>query len=308
MDSVVAKAAFSLISLATVAIVLGGARSPGAGRDQPVDDEHIQRALMSQAIRLIDAGKTTSMNDLIGQLKNRKRCRVEVETPDGREMSTDEVYRRARDSVLVIGRPFKCTKCTQWHGNFASGFIISRDGAAVTNYHVVNDVDKHTLVAMTPDGKVYAVKEVLASSEANDLAILKLDGMAFTPLPLMAEAPIGSDAIVLSHPSHRFYVLTKGIISRYTKHRGITRLQITADYAGGSSGGPVLGRTGAVMGVVSRISAVLVDPSIEGKEGKAHQQMLFHDCIPASAILDLVSGEEPNNRPAEKAVTTSDGK
>src|SRR5690606_27649974 len=98
--------------------------------------------------------------------------------------------------------------------------------------------DRATLVAMTADGRVHPVREVLASSAVDDVAIIKLDGEGFTPLPLSTNAPVGADIFVISHPDRRFFTFSKGMVARYgTIHRERTEtsmLEITADYARGS--------------------------------------------------------------------------
>ena len=55
-----------------------------------------------------------------------------------------------------------------------SGFVISQDGLAVTNRHVVEDADA-SYTALTNDGKQYEV-EVIAKDPVLDIAILRLVG------------------------------------------------------------------------------------------------------------------------------------
>ena len=83
----------------------------------------------------------------------------------------------------MIGRIYKCDKCTKWHVGSASAFAITSDGVIATNYHVIEDKDGATLGAMDLSGKTYPVTEVLAASKADDVAILRLKGARLTPLP-----------------------------------------------------------------------------------------------------------------------------
>ena len=86
----------------------------------------------------------------------------------------------------------------------AGGIVLTADGIAVTNYHVVEQ-DNTALVAMTSDQRVVPVKAVLAASKQYDIAIIQLDGKGFTPLPLTSGAQAGNDIFALTHPSGHFY-------------------------------------------------------------------------------------------------------
>lgn len=75
---------------------------------------------------------------------------------------------------------------------------------------------------------------------------------------------------MLSHPGNQFFTFTQGHVSRYTQNTIDGKLQrwmsLTADFAYGSSGGPVLDRFGAVVGmatVTANIDYPLDEPSVE---------------------------------------------
>ena len=52
------------------------------------------------------------------------------------------------------------------------------------------------------DGKVAPVKSVLAASEADDIAVVQVEGEGFQPLSVAAAARIGSPVTVISHPTY----------------------------------------------------------------------------------------------------------
>jgi len=243
------------------------------------------RNLERGAGKLIAEGKTTPTAELIKQLA-RKQCTLKLPAPTGEKFTPDRIYARYIDSVLVVAGVYKCKRCKRWHAGVATGFLISASGAFVTNYHVVGAKGK-TIVAMTHDGKVYPVKEVLAANQADDVAILRLDAGAakLKPVPLSADAPVGTPVSVISHPDGRFYALTHGIVSRYAQHgRGqklVTMMTITADFARGSSGGPVIDDRGAVVGLVSSTSSVYYTK-------KQDLQMVFKHCVSGGSILKLI--------------------
>ena len=260
--------------------------SPGV-----IDDMRILRSLETLAQRLLDGGKTTPMAELISQL-SRTSCDVRLAKPSAGPLAPADHYERCKKSVLVLASLFKCEKCGRNHVSPATGFVISESGAAVTNHHVVNNAKNITLVAMTADGAVYPVKSVLAASAAYDVAILQLDATGLVPLAIGPRAPVGSDVLIISHPDRRFYTLGKGIVARYgimvrNKQR-VPMLQITADYARGSSGAPVLSTAGDVIGMASSTVSVYYDED-HGKQ--ENFQMAFDQCVPAEQILELVKGK-----------------
>ena len=71
---------------------------------------------------------------------------------------------------------------------------------------------------MTADGRVFPVKEVLACSRLNDLALLKVDAEDLHPLPVASDAAIGATVYCLSHPAlaggkgNGFFSVQQGIV------------------------------------------------------------------------------------------------
>ncbi len=255
---------------------------------RPSDERRTQR-LLAEGSRLISARKTTPMATLIDQLK-RKSCRLPLPQSSNTALSGEELYEQSKPSVLIIGAPYICDRCRKRHLATASGFMISDSGACVTNYHVVNEPNRETLIAMTDDGRVVPVQEVLAASRVNDLAILQVDLRGLRPVPLHVDDKPGTPVYVLSHPSSRFYSLTEGIISRYFQVRRAQReetimMSITADFAGGSSGAPVLNNRGAAVGVVMSTTTIQYHDS-GGRTGGL--QMVEKECIPAASVLKLI--------------------
>jgi S1-C subfamily serine protease len=253
-----------------------------------ISDERIADLLDAEAEKLISSGQTVGMKDLIAQL-NRRSCSVQLPRPVPNKLSAAELVARARAGVLVIGDLFKCKKCPRWHVGASSGFMLTEWGVCATCYHVVNVPESHTLIAMTGDGRVVAVKEVLAANPNTDMAILRLAGSGFTALPLDAEAPVGASIRVISHPDDHFFTFNEGIVSRYVsvplgKRAGeITMMAITADFGAGSSGAPVFNERGGVVGMVNNTQSLYYDP-----KRQKDLQMVFKHCLPSQYILQLI--------------------
>lgn len=260
--------------------------------DQPeyIDDSQMKRSIEAQANKLVDAEKTTPNATLQEQLNAKKTS--DLAPPKAFELTKDgeDLYDTVDDGVLIIARMYLCGKCDNVHANCASGFVVSKDGLAVTNHHVMENTDEKTItfVAMTRDRKVVPIKAVLAGDMKNDLALIQLDGKGFTPLPIARNAEVGERVHAVTNPSGRFYTYSSGEISRFfvkprrngDKRAGSNRVTVTCNYGGGSSGGPIFNDKGQVVAVVSE-AAVVPDKKI-----------VHYDSVPYSAILDLFKAED----------------
>lgn len=260
-----------------------------------IHDRAIIGDIESKVTKLIEDGKTTKASQLVEELKA-PRSAVERPTAKDQKLTPEAVYEQCSEAVLVVSGVFKCDKCSRWHAAPAGGFIITESGIAVTNYHVLKDATRETYVARTRDGKVLPIVKVLAASETHDLAVVQLEvpeGVKLTPLPLATDAKTGSTIHVISHPDRHFYSMSTGIVSRnYVRERKpgetVPTLAITADYARGSSGCPVLNDRGQVVGIVASTDSVYYKEE-NGKQ--ENLQMVFKQCVPVASLLKMIEKE-----------------
>jgi len=205
-------------------------------------------------------------------------------------LSAEEVSKKYSAGVVVVAQPYLCDHCERTHCQIASGFMLTPDGAFCTSYHVITNSTAQTMIILTGDGRIAPVREVLAANRDTDLAILRAEGSDFTPLPLATDAPVGSIVRVISHPNNRFYSMTEGIVSRHFEHtqrrKSISMTAITADFAKGSSGAPVLNESGAVIASVNNTFSSYYDSDDEGH--KENLQMVFKNCVSSRHILELI--------------------
>lgn len=196
-------------------------------------------------------------------------------------------------SVYIITSVYLCGKCEHWHPDgTATAWALTRDGLMVSNYHVFAGAKGGALGVCGIDGKTHRVIEVLAADETNDIAIFRVDSKDLIPLEIGSPAPVGEELQVVSNPDRKFFSHTYGRVSRYhsipTRNDGkrAVKMSITADYAKGSSGGPVLDSEGRVVGMVSSTTSIYYE-STPKDEFKGALQMVVKNCVPVSCITDM---------------------
>lgn len=133
-----------------------------------------------------------------------------------------------------------------------SGFVISKKGHVATNYHVV-DSCKQILI----DG-LKAV--IIDSNKDDDIAILKVSNDYDIVASLSYKsAELGEDVLVFGYPlsyifSDEYISLTKGSVSSLSGFKSnLSEFRFTASTQPGNSGGPIVGKDGKVVGLVSAV-------------------------------------------------------
>ncbi len=253
-----------------------------------IDDEKLVEGLKEKLNIMHKENSFSDINLLYDQLA-RNTCKVSLSKPLSKNKDLKEVYKRSLKSTLMIVRAYKSKTTRTWQTSIACGFLISKDGIAVTNYHVMEPSRGTAMAAMTFDGKVYSISEVLAADKKNDIAIIKLKGIDFTPLSLSKGNVTGTSVLCISHPDGRFYTLSTGIVNRHfiDSDKGLKahRFAISADFAKGSSGGPILDLKGNVVGMVSSTRSIYYNRSSGVDE---NLQMVIKNCVPSQSILKLL--------------------
>lgn len=211
--------------------------------------------------------------------------------PKPAPLTSPQIYERASRATVMVGHLYQCGKCDKWHPSIAGGVVIDPSGIVVTNYHVMEAAKAETFGAMTAAGEVFPIVAVLAASKADDLAVvrLKTDGKLLDAVPVARiDDPVGSEVRVISHPDGRFFTYSEGIVARYyfEAQAKAPRLQITADYAKGSSGCGVFNERGELTGVVASTNSIYY--TVEEGEQK-NLQMVVKSCIPAASLRKLLA-------------------
>ena len=204
---------------------------------------------------------------------------MRLSKPSDDELTPTSIYRDRKDSVVIV-----CHLLSDGLFSHASGFVLDASGVIVTCYHAVDKPDALSRGVMTRDGKMFPITEILAADKSLDVALVRVKASNLTPVPLSEGDAPGSDVTVISHPGGNYFSLTQGYISRYlttyAHGRYALRMAITADFADGSSGGPIFNANGAVTGIVSATRAL-------------GEQMVCRFAAPVASIRQLI--REPNS-------------
>lgn len=134
-------------------------------------------------------------------------------------------------------------------GRSGTGFYIGSSGWLLTNHHVVGDA-KVVKVRM-PTGREL-VADVQRVNAIRDVALLKTEPPGVRPMPLRMDEPgIGEDVYALGSPLGDAFnsTLTRGILSGVRVINDQEFLQSDAAILPGSSGGPLLDKSGQVVGI-----------------------------------------------------------
>jgi tetratricopeptide (TPR) repeat protein len=135
-----------------------------------------------------------------------------------------------------------------------TGFLVSSDGKLITNHHVIENAV--SAVAKAENGGLFPVEGVLADDPKNDLVLLKLKGkdLPFLTLGNSDKVEVGTRIAVIGSPLGLEGTLSEGIVSGIRGEVGQDAwVQITAAISPGSSGSPVLGTGGEVLGVAAMV-------------------------------------------------------
>ncbi len=291
----IARAFLILIGLATLSGAGAWAQNGDASRFT-VDDRALKERFQQELETFLDVEGIPQGRRLLGSSAGSGRVNLtnSKRSPEKAPLTSPELYRRATRGTVVIGHLYKCGKCARWHASLAGGVVIDSSGIVVTAHHVMESDRAEVFGAMTSDGAVFPVVKVLAASEPDDLAIvqLKTDNRQLDAMSVAAtDAPTGSGLKVVSHPAGQFFTCSEGIVARYyfDPNAKALRMQITADYARGSSGCGVFNPGGELIGIVSSTRSIYYN---QDHEQQKNLQMVTKSCIPVASLRKLLQADK----------------
>ncbi len=255
-----------------------------------IDDAKISKEIGDKIGALISTHKATSAVELEKQLVKKS---ASIKLPKPGKTKLDDLYGERVGSVGIIASVYKCKHCPNWHrSGCATCWVLTEDGVMVTNYHVFKGKTHDGFGVIMNDGKVAVVKELLAANKDADVVIFRVSKTGYKPIPLGEAEKVGGNVNIIAHPDSRFFTYTSGRVSRYYRDRAKRPcywMGVTAEYARGSSGGPVMNDTGNVVGMVSSTSSIYYPPRDRSKNKRGPFQMVIRNCVPVDAIRKLIN-------------------
>ncbi|MBI5383932.1 MAG: trypsin-like peptidase domain-containing protein [Verrucomicrobia bacterium] len=285
------------------------------------DDAFLDRIALTAA-KLVKQQKLVPLDRLKRQLERSREVTLAPVPLSREKFSPPDLYDRVRESTFAVGPFYRCADCEEWHFTGGTGFAVGEDGVISTCCHILNAEEEEMkdayLIAVDSTGRVFPVRRVLAADKESDTCFLKIDATGLKPLPFRPGVRTGEPVFCLSHPGGNHFMFAQGMVARVMKNRdttvdaagktNVTRpilyLNITAEYAPGSSGAPVVDESGNVVGQVTSIAdagePLPEDPS---QTAPASPSVPVRFCLAAEEIVRLV---KPPSAPAEARKTTLD--
>ena len=216
------------------------------------------------------SGSSTSIN-----VSSRPATEVAIKTVDGKtEMTDAEVYAANVNSVVSINTTG--TAGTNFFGqpvqtaSAGSGFVLTKDGYIVTNYHVVEGAD--TVTVTMYNGDEYDAKYV-GGDEDYDIAVIKVEAEDLQAVTVgdSDTLNVGDHVLAVGNPLGELtFSMSGGMVSSVNRAINVSgtpfnMIQTDASINPGNSGGPLFNSYGEVVGIVSaKYSSASNEESVEG--------------------------------------------
>src|SRR5262245_35910570 len=228
------------------------------------DDDYLDKVTTASA-KLLRKHKLVSVDSLRAQVRTRG-TPIKLPAASQQKLSPPDLCERLRQSTLAVGSYYKCPDCGEWHFNSSAGFVVAEGGVVCTCCHVVlgedEGVKESYLIAADSAGNVFPVKSVVAADTDADTCFLKIEASDLKPLAMKPSVRAGERVYCLSHPGGYHFMFTEGMVARLNRRRDealdsrgrsntngvLTRpilyLNVTAEFAPGSSGAPIVDENG----------------------------------------------------------------
>ena len=219
-------------------------------------------------------GGGLSKNETSINVSNRPATQVSIQQVDGKTaMSDAEGYAAGVNSVVSINTTG--TSGTNFFGqpvqtaSAGSGFVLTKDGYIVTNYHVVKDAD--TVKVTMYNGDEYDAKYV-GGDEDYDIAVIKVEATDLQPVTLgnSENLNVGDHVLAVGNPLGELtFSMSGGMVSCVNRAINVdgtpfNMIQTDASINPGNSGGPMFNEYGEVVGIVSAKYSSTGNEAVEG--------------------------------------------
>jgi len=175
-------------------------------------------------------------------------------TPPALSSTAERVYEMAKPRILQIRT---LLQAAGRQSSIGSGFLVSAEGLAITNYHVVSqlalDPRTYRLEYLAPDGAKGPL-QLLSIDVANDLAVVRVDRAGlpffdFDPRALAGQLPKGERIYAMGNPLDLGFTIIEGTYNGLVDRSYDERIHFSGAINPGMSGGPVTAADGRIVGV-----------------------------------------------------------
>ncbi|MBQ9719342.1 MAG: trypsin-like peptidase domain-containing protein [Oscillospiraceae bacterium] len=233
------------------------------------------------------------------EISDRETTQVETVAVTGaKKLSYTELYQANINSVVSINTTITTNVFNQTVQNASagSGFIITKDGYIVTNYHVIDSAS--TVKVTLYNGETYEAK-IIGGDADYDIAVLKIDADNLQAVTFgdSSKLQVGEDIAAIGNPLGQLtFSMSEGIVSSADRAINVdgtpfNMIQVTAAINPGNSGGPLFNSYGEVVGIVSAKYSSYASNSVEGL-GFA---IPINDVI--AMVEDIMENGRVTNRP-----------
>jgi hypothetical protein len=298
---------FDMTRLFVLVLLIACSPAFSAPKRFVIDDDEYLDKIVNACSNLLQKGQLKSLPALREQVQTKGHT-LTLAAPAHDKLSPPDVCDRLRESTLAVGSYYKCPDCGFWHFNSSSGFVVASNGIVATCCHVITAEDEGVkesyLAAADAAGHVFPVQSVIAADTEADTCFIQIDARNLRPLALRSDVRPGERVYCLSHPGGNHFMFTQGMIARVNRRRDelpdgrdnlksiLTRpllfLNVTAEFAPGSSGAAIVDESANVLGQVSSI-AELGEPASGDETNAPAPSVPIRFCVAAEEIQRLTN-------------------
>lgn len=184
--------------------------------------------------------------------------------------ATQSLYETWRSAIIQVRIVNISTGTTS---SLGSGFYVSRDGTALSNFHVVAEVvhapERYRAEYVRADGSQGSLT-LLDVDVVNDLAVVKAEGPSESHFEFRGDTPSKGERIyALGNPRDLGATIVEGTFSGPVANSIYERIHFTGSLNPGMSGGPTIDAKGRVVGINVATSGDQISFLVDAKYGKA---------------------------------------
>lgn len=175
------------------------------------------------------------------------KVKAEVGSGVSGKLSGQEIFRKCNTAVFMV---FTSTGMQAFQG---SGFFVSPNGLAVSNYHVFEGTGMGLEIIKTSNDQQYKIDQVIFKDKTNDVMVFTIkaaSGTKFNYIPVSSHTPqVGEKVYAIGSPRGLENTFSSGEISQFRDNGSVIQISVPIDH--GSSGGALINEYGEAIGITS---------------------------------------------------------